>query len=211
MFNVSEIDCPAKLLAAANALNEYKEIYETAWSQYYHAYEFGNKDAQLSPLGPARFWEMIPQFNKEIERFCFGYKRTDGIKVATHELFRKAATGESQGAVSERLVTQYDYNDALRFAVTYGLVKRRIQKHIRKLFDYIGDTFGDLTDSLPLAGKEFNAKKFQTEEQLYAEGRQALIPNWSKLIFGGENYIESTLEDAAEEWYLILASQSAGD
>ena len=30
MFNVSEIDCPAKLLAAANALNEYKEIYETA-------------------------------------------------------------------------------------------------------------------------------------------------------------------------------------
>ena len=77
-----------------------------------------------------------------------------------------------------------------------GLSRGEFEKRIRKLFDYIGDTFGDLTDSLPLAGKEFNAKKFQTEEQLYAEGRQALIPNWSKLIFGGENYIESTLEDA---------------
>ena len=207
MLRITLIQGTPEMFSAALALAKAEKDYETAWGQYFHA--FGDENALVKPLGKSRFWEMLAQFTREIECFYFGYKRTNGIEDAADELFRKAVTGESQHPIGHGLVVQYTYEDVLRFAVTYGCVKGHIEKRIGHLFEFAGDSFADLVDSLPLAGREFYAKKFHSQAALYEAGHKHLTDKWRKLIFGGENYIESTLEKAAKKWYLTLAHGEA--
>ena len=48
----------------------------------------------------------------------------------------------------------YSFVDAMGFVKFYEVLKRKIARSIAHLYDYHGDSFGDLMDSFPLVGRK---------------------------------------------------------
>jgi hypothetical protein len=175
---------PAALIEAGTAVLQANHAYRSAW---------WNFSATLEPLPVERFWELLAHLQKEIETFRFGYKRTDGVEDATAEFFRKALVGDAP----------YTLDECYRFYVTYQKVESKLSRRLTRLFDFHGDSFDDLLDSLPLAGHHICEElRFETEDDLRA-ALDTLSPQWKKFI-GDENYVHMNLEKAAKRYLLSV-------
>ncbi|MCI0461581.1 MAG: hypothetical protein L0Z62_31920, partial [Gemmataceae bacterium] len=139
-------------------------------------------------------------------RFVFSYKRGDvGVEHASRELFRQVCTREAS----------WTWDEAAGFIKSYENLRKQLGAALGHLFDFHGDRFSDLCDSLPLAGEELvrrclashpqsdrpRREGFLDEFELH-EAVEALGPQWSKFILEGETYIASTLRVACKRYWL---------
>lgn len=162
-----------------------------------------------------RFWNQVPEcddetgfrllelFRKEVDQYVFKYKRgaTVGLENAANEMFRLVAVGSAD----------YTTDELRGFCKWYDKTSNRIGRAIGDLFDYHGDGFGDLCDSLPLAGEAIVKRCLATgkkpkrdgflEESEVHEAIKELGEGWAELI-GGENYVDSVLAREAKKWFL---------
>jgi hypothetical protein len=180
------VEFPAELISAAVEVNRADKAYFEQWCRFW---------ATVKPIGKSRFWELLKLFRNEIEVYCFNYKRTNGVEDAAWEFFRKVLTGQAS----------YSAQEAYGFVKAYEKIKSLLDKKHAALSDYCGDGFGDLMDSLPLAGEEFFGRRFTTESDLNCAVNELGV-NWSNFIHG-ENYVEMMLEDAAKKYTLVVARQ----
>ncbi len=152
-------------------------------------------------------WKLLKTFREEVEKFFFKLNRSErGIELAAWEIFRLELVGEAD----------YSFEDVVGFVKWYQVLKNRIGQAIGYLYEFQGDSFGDLVDSYPLAGAELveralasHPKSDRPRREGYLDEREIaeavlekLGLQWQKLICRGENYVESALETACHKCYL---------
>ena len=95
-------------------------------------------------------------------------------------------------------------------------LKGKIDHAIGHLYEFHGDSFGDLVDSYPLAGRELveralasHPKSDRPRREGYLDEREVgdavlekLGLQWYKLSARGANYVANTLEAACRNCYL---------
>lgn len=196
------------LFEAAKAKLKANRAFSKAWDGYY---------ANCGNLTLPEFWPLLSLFRDEVDTYYFGYKRSNGVKQAAGEFFRKTLTQESQ-----QTNPKYDFDTACAFSITYSEVSEALSKKLARLFDMHGDSFGDLMDGLPMAGQAFYEKviagELRKENQLNIAVRTAFqnsdpksAQRWTKLILEGENYFEMSLSDCAKKYALSVIATEARD
>lgn len=173
-----------------------------------------------------RFYVLLDHFRGlVVERM--GKRRGKPVEDAADEFFRLAVVNEPRE--EEEPGREYNsmpedpeplsYEEALGFLARYKLLKQRISVKLSPLFDWHGDGFGDLTDSFPMGGRVLIDRALKTEyvergfdkrpvgrdgflseSEVYGAIKDAGEP-WAAFV-GGENYVESALEEAARSWLL---------
>jgi len=150
----------------------------------------------LEPLSltDERFWSVL-----EFLRECVAEARSTDIEKVNggaREFFRRAYLEDWM-------------DDALKFVKAYKKLKGRLSKALGDLYEFHGDSFGDLCDSLPLGGRALVERALKTggkpkragflDETEVDEALAALEPAWKKLA-GHEVYVEGALEEHAQEY-----------
>ena len=174
------------LITAARQLSDW----QARWNKQFRAFLEKQK-----PLSAERFWELLPLFCNEI----LGQYQLN-LKNATYEFFRKP--------VCDRQVS-YTLDEAIRFVVTY---RQMVDALYEPLFNVItnrgDDSYGDLLDAMPLAGRVVYEKclnKYYGNNAAVDTAVADHRPKLANFILHGENYIRMTLQDAASDrysWYL---------
>ena len=100
--------------------------------------------------------------------------------------------------------------EALQWMLGYQTLTHQLDKALARLYDFHGDSFGDLTDSMPLAGRAFceralkssaqSREGFLNEEEV-SEATKALPEPWRTLV-NDELYVASTLQEKAQEFLI---------
>jgi hypothetical protein len=183
-----------------NTLKKLAEAKRIADQNYKHGFE--EYFAGLALLTDERFFEIAKLYAQEVYTFCFQLARTNGVKQAAWELFRKALCKEKG----------YSGVEMTRFAKTYEAMKERLYQ---PLFDLVkdkgDDSYGDLLDNLPLLGaklfksledKEFGNPSLVRRKIEEASGRTLAISDGQamKFVWEGENYHAMSLREAAEKY-----------
>jgi hypothetical protein len=178
----------------AKARRDSNKAYETA---------FRKEVRSLKPMDTEEFWEVIP---------ALAVLLTEGRDVdsAMHN-FMCNAVYQSYGdcpAPFEDLSSPVAWELMVRFLNKYEEVKRSLSKKCHDLrgLERGDDGYGDLMDSLPLAGVDVVhglmvddiATYKQLEEAFTLKNDQPL----KKFILDGENYITMKLEEALQKAYL---------
>lgn len=163
--------------------------------------EFPKQARKLELLTDDEFWKLCRIFRDFVVRYRFGYGRTNGVKDAAWEFFRKVIVDGAE--------VEDEFWLRMRFAARYGEVCGRASEALWDVIERGNDGFGDLLDSLPLAGREVHEKAcegFYGNESALAEAVQAAGPpirkstdEFTRFILFGENYHGLMLHEAAEK------------
>jgi rubrerythrin len=171
-------------------------------------------EASLELLSDDEFWNMLPRYRKAVLSSIVGGRDTE---ASAHNFScGMELRGEQKAAIY------------MRFAKTYENISARLYKPLFETVERGDDGYGDLLDSLPLAGRAFHEKAatgyFGNEEAL-AEGvreglreavTESLRCSWSKTeptdeqiaerleravshIVNGENYNRMALSEKGRE------------
>jgi hypothetical protein len=185
-----------------------KSAFNRAYCRFWHS--------QVHPCADETGWKLLGAFRDEVQRFRFDLQREEqGIKQAAWELFRLELVGQAD----------YSFADAAAFVKWYGALKSKIGRAIGHLFEFHGDSFGDLVDAYPLAGRELVERALASHPRSDRPRREGYLDEgevrdavrekvglpWSKLICEGENYVLHSLEAACRKSYLhrILTGHDA--
>jgi hypothetical protein len=197
MTNANTVSGKLQELAKTHLLA--KSAFNRAYCQYWHT--------EIKPCSDETGWKLLAAFRDQVERFVFEYKRTEqGVNHAAWEIVRLELVGEAD----------YGFEDVVGFAKWYEILKNKIGRAIAHLYDFHGDSFGDLVDSYPLAGHELvmralashpksghpRREGFLDEREVSAAVLEKLGPPWHKLICRGENYVAKALEVACRKYHL---------
>jgi hypothetical protein len=176
-----------------------KSAFNLAYCRYW--------ETEVKPCSDETGWKLLEVFRGEVEKFLFKYnRREEGIKQAAWEIFRLELVDEAD----------YRFEDVRDFVKWYRAIQSKIGRAIGHLYDYHGDSFGDLVDSYPLAGRELVERALASHPKSnwprrdgYLDEREVgnavlekLGVQWHKLICEGENYVVSALEAACRKSYL---------
>jgi hypothetical protein len=184
-------------LAKAHLLakSAFNEAYSCSWH------------ANVKPCADETGWKLLDIFHGEVEKYHFKLNRKEqGIKQAAWEIFRLELVGQAD----------YLFEDVVGYVKWYEALISKINRAIGHLYEYHGDSFGDLVDSYPLAGSELveralasHPKSDRPRREGYMDEREveeAVLEKWGsqwhKLICNGENYVKSALEAACRKCYL---------
>jgi hypothetical protein len=163
--------------------------------------------AEVQPCSDETGWKLLDTFRATVEHFRFKRGREElGIKNAAWELFRCQLVGDAD----------YSFEEATGFVKWYERLRNKIGGAIAHLYEFHGDSFGDLIDAFPLAGRELveralashpkssrpRREGFLDERELDEAVREKLGPGWHSLICRGENYIVRALETACYKCYV---------
>ena len=194
---------------AARAFCRARRTYHTQFRDYFQC--------QVQTLNTDRFWQLQSVFAYEVYNSRFGYDRTNGVEQAAGEFFRKPSAGHF-AAYGRRDVPVYTLDEAVRFARTWRHITNQLYQ---PLFDVVSDrgddAYGDLLDSLPLAGRDIvgralraggrNSTGLSGNAQLEQAVTQACIEQdrceFAELILHGENYISMHLAEAAQKYFAL--------
>lgn len=177
------------LSEAAKALNDAQSVFDTAWAEYF------DEQVELLPLD--RFYEIQKEFVKHVITFCIKLKRTNGMEDAARELFRVPFTEDPS--------CKYTFDEAVRFARTWGECRHYFEGELSELFPFVGDSFSDFMDTLPLLNRSFYdaAPSFKSQKSLTQATQQPEYgPAEIATLIGKELYIRSFLEAQAKYYYL---------
>ncbi len=162
---------------------------------------------EVKPCPDVTGWKLLEMFRRIVEEHHFKLGRNElGIKQAAWEIFRLELVGQSD----------YRYEDALGFVKWYEVLKRRIECAIGHLYDYHGDSFSDLVDAYPLAGRELVERALATHPESTRPRREGYLDEsevgdavmdklgiqWHRLICNGANYILPALDAACYKCFL---------
>jgi hypothetical protein len=152
----------------------------------------------LEKLSPNRFWQLLEHYR----RLVFTATRYD-TELAADEFFRLALVKAADPV-------QYSLDEACRFAITYEITVSRLTRYFDRSnkgieFGRTDDSYHDLMDSLPLAGRNFyrtaKAGGFHTLKQVEACIKTNVVPSLVKRILNGENYNVTFLREKAAEFF----------
>lgn len=210
LFDMEIID------ARENAL-----LFSKAKSSYHKSFQ--QLLRSIKPLSDDRFWELLKHYRNEVIQYVICYKK--GSDSAACEFFRKSTFEQASGRID------WTFEEALAFIVTYELKAKALYQ---PLFDTVtgrgDDGYGDLLDSLLLAGREtFDkcmAKKFFDNEEFEDFVKNAVynivstttkvdvskitIP-FQKHILNGENYNQMFLREQAEKYFVFKVESEIAD
>jgi hypothetical protein len=186
------------LISAAKALLLAKARFNRQWLCYWLKH--------LQPCDEATFSRLLAAYRGFVEQFVFRYQRRDvGVEQASGELFRQASTGEAS----------WTWEEAAGFVKFYEGLYNQLGTALPHLFEFHGDGFSDLCDSLPLAGEEVVRRSLASHPRSHRPRREgfldeaelndavnALGPQWSSFILRGENYVRSALRAACKQYWL---------
>lgn len=168
--------------------------HKEAFNKAYQNYSIG-----IPACGDANGFFMLEKFRHHIKTYVFDYKRGNnpGIKHAAGEMFRLIAVEKAD----------YTMRDMESFVKWYGELRHKIGNHLSDVIESRGDDgYGDLCDSLPLAGtsvvQRILADGYETEEDLEQSVLAQLGSDWAKFLLHGENYVEMRLMKQAKKWFL---------
>jgi hypothetical protein len=196
----------AKTAVVVAELQDLAKAFLLARSAFNRAYCQFLQD-EVTPCPDQTGWLLLEAFRDTVGTYCLQYKRGgEGIKQAAWEIFRLELVGDAD----------YSYPDLVGFVKWYGKLKGKIDQAIAHLYEFHGDSFGDLVDSYPLAGRVLVDRALATHPQsdrprrdgYLDEGevrgavREKLGLPWHKLICEGENYVARALEDASHRCFL---------
>jgi hypothetical protein len=177
-----------------------KSAFNQAYCRFWHA--------EVQPCADETGWKLLEAFHGTVEQYRFKLQREEqGIQHAAWEMFRLELAGDAD----------YSFEDAVGFVKWYGALTNKIGRAIGHLYDYHGDSFGDLIDAYPLAGRELveralashpksnrpRREGFLEEREVGDAVREKLGLPWYKLICEGENYVEHALEAACRKAFLL--------
>jgi hypothetical protein len=197
MANTAALDGELQNLAKAYLLA--KSALNRAYCRFWQV--------EVRPCPAETGWRLLEVFRDTVGTYCFHYKRgRDGVKQAAWEIFRVEHVGEAD----------YSHADLVGFVKWYEKLKASIEKAIAHLYDFHGDSFGDLVDSYPLGGRELAERALASHprsERPRREGylderevgdavRDELGLQWHRLICAGANYVEVALEGACHRSFL---------
>jgi len=160
-------------------------------------------DVQPIPLND-RFWQLLDQF-RTLVRCNLDRKEGQPIADAAREFFRLALVAKPPLEAD-----QYLMEEALQWFQGYKALTHQLDNALADLYDFQGDSFGDLIDSMPLGGRALCERALKTSspcregflsEEEVSEAIKALPEPWKKLV-SDEIYVASTLQEKAQE-YLI--------
>ncbi len=159
----------------------------------------------LSPMPfDDRFWKLLHHF-RTLVRYNLDRKRGEPIASAAREFFRLALVAEPPLKGDEYLM-----EEALQWFQGYTALKSKLDSVLADLYEFHGDSFGDLIDSMPLGGRELCERALKTAPRcpdgfLYDEevsdAIKALPEPWRKLV-GHGLFVASSLEVMAESYFI---------
>lgn len=187
------------LIRKAKAMLLAKGQFNQAWLDFWRHV--------VQPCEEATFYRLLPILRGLVEQFVFAYKRGKvGVAQAAEDFFRQVCAGEATRT----------WDEGSGFVKFYEPLSLQLGSALGHLFDFHGDAFSDLCDSLPLAGEEVircclashpESKRPRRdgflEESELQEAVRALGPQWGKLILEGENYVRSALRAACQRYWLL--------
>jgi hypothetical protein len=134
-----------------------------------------------------RFWKLLDHFRTLVKR---NLNRKEGQPVAdaAREFFRLALVTQAPLEADEYLM-----EEALQWFQGYQVLTRQLDRALADLYDFHGDSFGDLIDSMPLGGRELCERALKTSsrcrdgflsEEEVSDAIKALPEPWSQLVVG---------------------------
>jgi hypothetical protein len=212
---MSDID--VKMQALGNEFEHLKQQYTRGISVYIH---------NVEPLPEEEFWTLLPKLQNDITTFI---KLKRDTKVGCNEFVRYSCFCSIPYNFSWDSKPEDDRNrnlkgwkTAAQFLTSYRKLTSKIYKAIDKMsgLERGDDSFGDLCDSLPLAGKDVISKILSKDIVTYKHLDRALdtacymtnsemdmVEKWKKFILHGENYICMSLENALTEYYSHIVAE----
>jgi hypothetical protein len=163
--------------------------------------------AEVHPCSDEMGWKLLETFRSAAEEYRVKLGREErGIQQAAWEVFRLELTGEAD----------YQFEDAVGFVKWYRALANRIGAAIGHLYEFHGDSFGDLIDAYPLTGRELVERALASHPKSARPRREGYLDErevaevvrekaglaWYKVICQGENYIVRALEAACRRAYL---------
>jgi diadenosine tetraphosphate (Ap4A) HIT family hydrolase len=151
-----------------------------------------------------RFWKLLDHF-RELVNCNLERKAGEPFVSAAREFFRLALVTEPPLEADEYLM-----EEALQWLQGYENLTRQLDHALADLYEFHGDSFGDLIDSMPLGGRALCERALKTasrcrdgflSEEEVSEAIKTLTEPWRKLV-GAEIYIASSLQEKAQE-YLV--------
>jgi hypothetical protein len=176
-----------------------QSTFNRAFCRFWHA--------EVQPCSDESGRKILGVFRNAVETFRLKSGRDElGMNHAARELFRLTLVGEAD----------YSFDEAAEFVKWYERLKNAIGVAIAHLFEFHGDSFGDLIDAYPLAGPELvkralashpksdrpRREGFLDEQELHDAVREKLGPGWYKVICRSENYVVHSLEVACYKCYV---------
>ncbi|RDJ34906.1 MAG: hypothetical protein DWQ19_08710 [Crenarchaeota archaeon] len=171
----------------------YAEAYHN-WEQKFKNY-FQNK---VEPCSNEVFWKLTGMLQDSIVTTVFDWQKT------------------TEDAIANFFIDAKD-EDLVAYAKAYKEKASALYKPLfDKVTDYSDDRYGDLIDSLPLAGftvyelaihEEISGNNTLYETLTFAaknskgKALRHYIDNFTRYILKGENYIGMTLYNKASSWY----------
>jgi len=101
-------------------------------------------------------------------------------------------------------------DEALQWLQGYEALTHRLGEALADLYDFHGDSFGDLIDSMPLGGRALCDRALRTSsrcregflsDEEVSEAIRALPEPWRGLV-SDEIYVASTLQEKAQEFLI---------
>jgi hypothetical protein len=156
-----------------------------------------------------RFWKLLDQF-RELIRHNLDRKHGESIAGAAREFFRLALVTEAPVKGDEYLM-----DEALQWFQGYRALRSQLDRAIGNLYEFHGDSFGDLIDSMPLGGRDMCERAMKTaprcrdgflSDEEVSEAIRALPDPWRKLV-GHALFVASTLEENADAYLIAWMRQ----
>jgi hypothetical protein len=178
-------------------------------------------------LSPEHFWPMLDAFRLTVLRTMM--LREKVAEAAADEFMRDAKVNKGPGGLAAAVHFAISYRDFVRKAYSGG-------DKCGFGFDRGDDGYSDLMDAVVLLGREFNERLYEgdfgslaafgqavmgaccysvTERDFpfqYADdpvgNRTSLAGRLRKFVLHGENYFSMSLEEAAQKWVALAASDA---
>jgi len=170
---------------------------------------FRKEVQSLKPMDTAEFWEVIPALTARVTK-------DRDVDAAMHNLMCNAVY-QSYGECPtpfEDLSQPIAWELMVRFFNKYEEVKSTLSKKCQELrgLERGDDGYGDLMDSLPLAGEDVVNGLMSDDIATYKQLESAITSSaLKKLVLHGENYICMKLEETLQKAYLSVSRDEEDD
>lgn len=183
------------LRLAAQNLNDAKVAFRDRWNTH-------RADTNGELLDPDRFWDIWDKFAATVGKCLELRGKREASKAACDELFRLQAVNELDATFDELLqfINNWDAISSALHSVLWEVVE-----------DKSDDGYGDLTDSLPLVGREGVAKLLNGDAKDNNDVKDIITQQNDGMldyIWNGENYFSMFLGDAAKKWYPLVMDEN---
>jgi diadenosine tetraphosphate (Ap4A) HIT family hydrolase len=165
---------------------------------------------QVMPLNE-RFWQHLDHF-REMVKTNLDRGDSEPVAAAAREFFRLALI-----AKPPLKADQYLLAEALEWFRGYKALRSQLDQALADLYEFHGDSYGDLIDAIPLGGRALCERALGTTpsshegflcESDVSEAISALPAPWSKLVTN-ELYVASILEEHAQQYLVAWIRENA--